>query len=157
MGTKIKSLFTTKNMSFEKSRWIQAMIVFHEMLNIPVCSQPQFMQLCKNLTGNVPSYSILSYNFPVKISPLPLPQTPHSSWGGHNGQFYPKNETKQNVKKKQENCEIKFNWCSNVSKDINFWKKTLKVEICQFKGLFRRSGQVKKQWNWVVGIWIAIK
>ena len=36
-------------------------------------------------------------------------------------------KTMQNALKNQENCEINFNWCSKVSKDINFWKNSKNI------------------------------
>ena len=42
--------------------------------------------------------------------------------GGHIGQFYPKRRNNAKCYKPQENCEINFNWCSNVCKDMRFGK-----------------------------------
>ena len=46
--------------------------------------------------------------------------------------FTLKDETMQNDRKNQGNCEFNFNFCSNVSKDIKFGK-TKKVENCHYE------------------------
>ena len=43
--------------------------------------------------------------------------------GGANWSVLPKKTKQCKILKTLENCEVNFNWFSNVSKDINSWKK----------------------------------